>query len=98
MTINEIKATAEPICQHHRVRHLDLFGSVARGNADAASDIDFCVELEDLPPAEYAKQFFGLLHDLEDAFHTTIDLLTPGSIRKASLKKSIQADRVRVYG
>jgi predicted nucleotidyltransferase len=98
MTLNEIKATAEPICRRHRVRRLDLFGSHARGEAGADSDIDFCVSFEELPPSEYARQFFGLLHDLEDAFHTTVDLLTEASIRKASLKKNLATDGVLVYG
>ncbi len=98
MTLNEIKSTAGPICQRHRVRRLDLFGSVARGDAAKDSDMDFCVQLEELPPSEYSKQFFGLLHDLEDAFHTKVDLLTTGSIRKASLRESIQAEGICVYG
>ena len=98
MTLNEIKATAEPICRRHRVRRLELFGSRARGEAGADSDIDFCVSFEELPPSEYARQFFGLLHDLEDAFHTTVDLLTEVSVRKASLKKSLQTDGIIVYG
>jgi predicted nucleotidyltransferase len=98
MTVNEIKETAGPICRRHRVRRLDLFGSRARGDAKASSDIDFCVQLEDLPPAEYSKQFFELLHELEDAFQTTVDLLTDASIRKASLRNSLQADGICIYG
>jgi predicted nucleotidyltransferase len=98
MTLNEIKATAEPICRRHRVRRLELFGSRARGEAGADSDIDFCVSFEELPPSEYARQFFGLLHDLEDAFHITVDLLTEASVHKASLKKSLLTDGVIVYG
>ena len=98
MTLNEIKVTAEPICRRHRVRRLELFGSRARGEAGADSDIDFCVSFEELPPAEYSRQFFGLLHDLEDALHTTVDLLTESSIRKVSLKKNLKTDGVLVYG
>jgi predicted nucleotidyltransferase len=98
MTLDEIRRTAEPICQRHRVRRLDLFGSRARGEERTDSDIDFCVLLEDLPPSEYSKQFFGLLHDLEDALHTTIDLLTPDSIKKASLRSSLETDGICIYG
>jgi hypothetical protein len=77
---------------------MELFGSRARGEAGTDSDIDFCISFEDLPPAEYSRQFFGLLHDLEDAFHTTVDLLTEASIRKASLKRNLKIDGVLVYG
>ncbi|MBT3193142.1 MAG: hypothetical protein HN341_11360 [Verrucomicrobia bacterium] len=98
MTIDDIRETAKPICQRHHVKRLELFGSVARGTETANSDIDFCVQLKDLPPAEYARQFFGLLHDLEDAFRTTVDLLTTTSIRKESLKESLKSEGISVYG
>ncbi len=98
MTLGDIKEIAAPICSRHRVRRLELFGSCARGEAVEGSDMDFCVSFDALPPSEYARQFFGLLHDLEDAFHTTVDLLTESSIRKPSLKKSLQRDGVCLYG
>lgn len=98
MTLDEIRSKVDPICRRHHVRQLDLFGSMARGTEEAGSDMDFCVRMEDLSPSEYSRQFFALLHDLEDAFHTTIDLLTTGSIRRASLRESIQAEGIRVYG
>ncbi len=98
MTLDEIREKAAPICTHHRVRRLQLFGSCARGEAGAGSDLDFCVSFEPLSPAEYSHQFFGLLHDLEDTFQTAVDLLTEPSIHKASLKKSLQRDGVCVYG
>jgi len=62
------------------------------------SDLDFCVSFGELPPAEYARRFFGLLHDLEDTFHSAVDLLTESSILKESLRKSLQRDGVQVYG
>lgn len=40
----------------------------------------------------------GFRHDLEDTFHTAIDLLTEASIKKESLKRSLQQDGVLVYG
>ena len=98
MTVSDIRRTVEPICKRHHVQRLDLFGSLARGEAKADSDIDFCVQLEDLPPSEYSSQFFGLLHDLEDALNTTVDLLTVGSIHKTSLKNSLQTDGICIYG
>ncbi len=98
MTVSDIRKAVKPICDRHQVRRLELFGSMARGQAKTDSDIDFCVQLENLPPSEYARQFFGLLHDLEDALHTTVDLLTTASIQKASLKQSLQADGICIYG
>ncbi len=98
MNLKEITEKAAPVCRRHRVRRLELFGSSARGEASPDSDLDFCVSFEELPPAEYARQFFGLLHDLEDVFQRTIDLLTARSIQRESLKKSLQRDGICVYG
>ena len=98
MTLSDIKEKAAPICSRHRVLRLELFGSCARGEAVGGSDMDFCVSFDALPPSEYAHQFFGLLHDLEDTFQTTVDLLTESSIRKPSLRKSLQRDGVCLYG
>ncbi len=98
MTLEDIKTKTMPICSRHRVRRLDIFGSCARGEASIRSDLDLCVSFDDLPPRDYARQFFGLLHDLEDTFHPTVVLVTERSIRKPSLKKSLQRDGVCVYG
>lgn len=98
MEHREIQRVAAPICERFRVRTLDLFGSRASGDAQAGSDFDFCVSFDDLPPVEYSRCFFGLLHDLEDAFQHRVDLLTHESIRKQALRKSIEKQGIRIYG
>jgi predicted nucleotidyltransferase len=98
MTLNDIRDKAAPLCARHKVCSLKLFGSAARGEAVAGSDLDFCVSFQKLPPSEYAREFFGLLHDLEDVFQSAVDLLTDSSIRKESLRKNLQKDGVPVYG
>ena len=40
-TIEEIRAKAVPIAKKYGVKKLSLFGSYARGEADAQSDLDF---------------------------------------------------------
>lgn len=98
MNLKELKEVVAPICSRYDVRRLDLFGSYARGEQHAGSDIDFCVSFRDLPPAEYAKTFFGLLHELEDTLHASIDLLTASSIKKPSLRQDIAQHGICVYG
>ena len=41
LTIEEIKEKIRPICEKYRVVKLFLFGSYARGEATAESDVDF---------------------------------------------------------
>ena len=97
MNIEQIKSNVEKLCNQHDVKSLDLFGSVARGDNNTTSDMDFLVEFDDSEPKVYSKRFFGLLHSLEDTFHCNIDLLTERSIRKKSLRKRIEKDKICLY-
>jgi uncharacterized protein len=40
------RAALERLCSEHGIRRLSLFGSVLKGTAGPASDIDFLVEFE----------------------------------------------------
>ncbi|NBV34175.1 MAG: nucleotidyltransferase [Proteobacteria bacterium] len=84
-------------CRRHPVRSLRVFGSVARGESSQGSDLDLLVQFEDMPPAEYATHYFGLLHELQDAVGTEVDLLTPGGVTRPSLKRNIHEESVLVY-
>ena len=42
-TLSEIKDIVRPVAERHHIRTLTLFGSYARGEATAASDIDVIV-------------------------------------------------------
>ena len=70
---------------------------MARGEASQGSDLDLLVQFEDMPPAEYATHYFGLLHKLQAAVGTEVDLLTPGGVTRPSLKRNIQEESVLVY-
>lgn len=97
MNIEKIKADVNMLCHQYHVKSLNLFGSIARGDYRKSSDMDFLVEFYDSAPRDYSKRFFGLLHSLEDTFHCQIDLLTASSIRKKSLRKKIEKDRISLY-
>ena len=61
------------IAAKHGARNVRVFGSVARGEADEQSDVDFLVEVgPDRTP------FFpgGLLADLEDLLNCKVDIVT----------------------
>lgn len=80
------------------MQRLELFGSAAAGRFDpASSDLDFLVEFAALEPAQYAENFFGLLHGLEDLFGRPIDLLPLRSITNPYLRNEIERDRTLLY-
>ena len=59
--IEERKSEIQAICRRFGVRRLDLFGSAASDDARVqAHDLDFLVDLGDLPPKDYAEAYFSL--------------------------------------
>ena len=49
------------------------------------------------PPTEYAGHDFDLLHEIQDAVGSEVDLLTPRSVTRPSLEKNIREQGVTVY-
>jgi uncharacterized protein len=79
------------LCQRHGVKRLELIGSGARGDFDAArSDLDFLVEFDDRGWQGSAKRFFGLLFGLEDLFHRRINLVDRVAATKGFLNVAEQ--------
>jgi len=92
-TIDEIKSISIPIAQKYGVKKLALFGSYARGEHTANSDIDFLIEkgkVRDL----YA--FFGFIHALEDDLGVSVDVLTYDSLKDSLISDAIE-DEVILY-
>jgi len=54
-------------------RNIRVFGSVARGEADEKSDIDFLVEME---PGRSLFDLGGLLMDLQEFLGCDVDVVT----------------------
>ncbi len=75
------------------VRSLGLFGSVARGQATATSDLDFLVELAN--PTFDA--YMGLLQFLESLFERPVDLVLANTL-KPRLREPILRDTVHARG
>lgn len=74
------------------VRQLALFGSVARDEATAASDVDVLVEFEG--PTTF-DGYFGLKERLEELLGTRVDLATPAML-KPRLKIEVEREGIRV--
>ena len=62
----------------HGAFNVRVFGSVARGEADAESDIDLLVDME---PGRSLLDLSGLLIDLEDMLGCNVDVVTERGLR-----------------
>ena len=96
-SIDEIRDIITPIAKLHGVDKVFLFGSYARGDATASSDVDLCV---DAPALRGLFALGGLYADLEDALSKRIDVVTTGSLKynkDESFLENLRKDRVLLY-
>jgi len=94
MTLRELRTTRRDeilrIAARRGARNIRVFGSVARGESDASSDIDFLVDLE---PGRSLFDLSGLLIDLEAALQTEVDVVTERGLR-ARVRKRVLHEAV----
>jgi predicted nucleotidyltransferase len=90
MNLQQLRARREEIlatARRHGVRTLRVFGSVARGDADVESDIDFLVELE---PGRSLLDQGALLMDLQERLGCPVDVMTEAGLRPSVRARVLQ--------
>lgn len=75
-TLDEIKAVIAPIARKYNLREVYLFGSYARGEATAKSDIDLVMNFSDtITLFTYAE----IIDELEELFGKKVDVVSHNS-------------------
>lgn len=94
MTIEQLlKEKREEIlrlCAEHGARNVRFFGSIARGEADAQSDVDFLVEME---PGRSLFDVGGLQYELERLLGRPVDVVTERGL-KARIRDRVLREAV----
>jgi predicted nucleotidyltransferase len=75
------------VAARHGARKVRVFGSVARGEADETSDVDFLVELE---PGRTLFDLGGLLMDLRDLLGRDVDVVTERGLKTRIRTRVVQ--------
>lgn len=81
MRIEQITSRRSEIVQiarRHGATNIRVFGSVARGNADDRSDVDFLVDLE---TGRSLLDLGGLLIDLQKLLGRRVDVITEKGLK-----------------
>jgi hypothetical protein len=80
------------VSAQHGARNVRIFGSVARGEADETSDIDFLVEME---PGRSLLDLGGLQVELEALLGRPVDVVTVRGL-KARIRSTVLREAVLV--
>lgn len=90
--LEEKRGEIRRIASEHGAREVRVFGSVARGEADQKSDIDFLVELE---PGRSLLDLGGLQMELESLLGRRVDVVTARGL-KARIRERVLREAVPV--
>ena len=93
---NMIQTIREFLQKDGRISVAYLFGSFARGENTAKSDVDICVEFND--KKKYSLfDLIDISHILEKGVHRKVDIVEKGSIKDFALQ-SASNDFIKIYG
>jgi predicted nucleotidyltransferase len=97
-TLNAVRlqlAAKEPELRRRGVRHLEVFGSVARGEDNTQSDVDLAVEIEDGRSFSLIRMEEARLL-LQDAIGRPVDLGEIESFRP-KVRAAFERDRIPIF-
>jgi predicted nucleotidyltransferase len=95
-TIAEIVRRLKPYCREHGIIRLDIFGSVARGDARPGSDVDLIATFREIPGLRY----FSMENEMGRLLGVPVNLLLAEDIAEMTnpyRKLTIQRDRRTIY-
>ena len=92
--IAEIKRRLEPVFRSNGVRSAVLFGSYAKGEAAANSDIDIMVD-----SGLRGLDFVGLIEYVREALQKNVDVIDIRYVdRDSSIEKEVNNTGIFIYG
>ena len=86
----------EALCRRHGVKRLGVFGSAARGETTASSDVDLLVEFGNKAQTSLFDMV-RLQEELSRLFGRRVDLATPAILENPYRRRSILKDLREIY-
>lgn len=80
------------LARRHQARHISVFGSVARGDSEADSDIDFLVDFEE---GSRLTDHIRLLQDLRELLECSVDVVDRRALRP-EIRETVLAEVQRL--
>ena len=92
-TIERLREIIRPVARAYGVNAVWLFGSYARGEANAESDVDLLI---DGGRIQTLWQLGGFYEDVKERLDKELDIITTGNSDKRFLE-TIRNDQVAIY-
>ncbi len=90
-------AEIKSLFKKHGVKKAYLFGSAAKNQLSASSDIDFLVDFSDKSDFEgYSNNYFNLLYALQDLLKKEVDLVAEETLSNPYLIESINQSKIQL--
>ena len=93
LTIKQIKQMIKPVMEKHGIKDVYLFGSYARGEANANSDVDIYCEKGDVDSLFKEVAFEN---ELEQALGKKVDVVTIGSRLHDYFRQQLEEDMIKI--
>jgi predicted nucleotidyltransferase len=100
LSLNELRTRLRPLCEKHRIRRLDVFGSAARGAVNPESDVDLLATFEEGAPIPTAE-LLEIAGHAEELVGRPVDFVLRASLEKSPnryAREHILATAVCLYG
>ena len=98
--LEELRPKWEPFCRKHRLRHLAIFGSHARGTGRPSSDFDLLATLED-PSRVAPGELFEMAGEAEELAGRPVDFVLRDRLEVSKNRQArdhILATALTLYG
>ena len=100
-TIEEIAELIAPVAKKYNIPKVYIFGSYARGEATADSDVDLMIEVGDL----HGLEVIGALEDFKNVLKKPVDMITTRSMNQDRTQKyskifidNLEKEKIMIYG
>src|SRR5688572_702242 len=100
LTFDELRQRLRLFCEKHPIRRLEVFGSVARGQAEPGSDVDLLITLDESAPVSTAE-LLEMAGEAEELIGRPVDFVLRRSLENSPnrhAREHILASAVCLYG
>ena len=100
LSTEDVRRRLRGFCEKHRIRRLEVFGSVAHGRASTDSDVDLLVTLDESKPVSTAE-LLEMAGEAEELVGAPVDFVLRRCLEQSPnryAREHILGTAVRVYG